>query len=182
MTTTTDDREALKARFSAFHAPVATPPPEPSKEIAAPIADTLHEKAPLMQPGQDRIKLKIRRSQNKALMRGVGFSVHFIAELSPDARKAVDHYGFGKVVLFEKDLKLKMTANPIKIIWRFIKLALTRSQWQITVNDLVQGRTISCKDILEMLDVEEDIRQAAKLFADVLRTASTFGGEELIDL
>lgn len=182
MTTTTDDREALKARFSAFHNPAATPPPEPSKEITAPIADTLHEKAPVMQRGQDRIKLKIRRSQNKAMMRGIGFSVHFIAELSPDARKAVDHYGFGKVVLFEKDLKLKLTANPLKIIWRFLKLWLTRSRWQITVNDLVKGRTISCKDILEMLEVEEDIRQAAKLFANVLRTAATFGGEDLIDL
>ena len=182
MTTTTDDREALKARFSAFHNPAATPPPEPSKEITAPIADTLHEKAPVMQRGQDRIKLKIRRSQNKAMMRGIGFSVHFIAELSPDARKAVDHYGFGKVVLFERDLKLKLTANPLKIIWRFLKLWLTRSRWQITVNDLVKGRTISCKDILEMLEVEEDIRQAAKLFANVLRTAATFGGEDLIDL
>ena len=135
-----------------------------------------------MRKGLDKIQLKIRRSQAKGVIRGVQFNVHFIAELSDDALQATDHYRFGKTVLYQKDLELKLTLNVLAALWRVFWLWITRSRWQITVNDLTKGRTVKCKDILEVLQVEKDVRTAAELFADILRAASWFGGEEVVDL
>lgn len=61
-------------------------------------------------------------------------------------------------------------------------LWITRSRWQITVNDLMKGRTVKCNNILEVLEVEKDIRAAAEIFAAILRAASWFGGEEVVEL
>ena len=55
-------------------------------------------------------------------------------------------------------------------------------RWQITVNDLTKGRTVKCRDIIEVLEVEKDVRAAAEIFADILRAASWFGGEEIVEL
>ena len=86
-----DDRQALKVRFANFGA--ATPPPVPTiaASVPVPMNDTLSEpkSAPLMRAGFDKVQLKVRRTQNKGLVGGVGFSVHFIAELSPEAKTAV---------------------------------------------------------------------------------------------
>lgn len=178
----TDDRDLLKARFSQFTNPrTMTPPPLPDERRSIE-TDAMTPNEPVMRKGLDKIQLKIRRSQAKGGMRGVQFNVHFIAELSDDARQAIEHYRFGKTVLYQKDLELKLTLNVLAALWRIFWLWITRSKWQITVNDLTKGRTVKCKDILEVLSVEQDVRTAAELFADILRAASWFGGEEVVDL
>lgn len=176
-----DDRQALKARFAAFGPP---PLPAATEPAGRPIDDLLSDPKvrPVMTPGFDRVQLKVRRNQNKHLVGGVGFSVHFIAELSPEARAAVKHYRLGDAILFQKDLRLKLTANIFVALWRVLKLWLTRKRWRVTVNDLVQGRTLSAKDVIDMLEIEADMRQAAETFAAVLRAAAFFGGEEVIEL
>lgn len=181
--TTIDDREALKARFSQFTNAREMPPPIPAQSERRSVeTDSLSPNEPVMRKGLDQIKLKIRRSQAKGIVSGVAFNVHFIAELSPDAQRAIDHYRFGKTVLYHKPLELKISFNVLVALWRAFWLWITRSRWQITVNDLIKGRTVKCKDILEVLEVEKDIRVAAELFADILRAASWFGGEEVVEL
>lgn len=138
--------------------------------------------APVMPPGHDGIRVKIRRGQITGITGRVTFSVNFIAELSPEAREAVRRYRFGKTVLYQKDLKLERTINVFRLLWRLFWLWLTRRRWQITVSDLVHGRTIECKEILEVLEVEQSIMAAARTFASVLRAASWFGGEEIVEL
>ena len=163
-----DDRELL----------AATPSPWPSRPPGGSEPATRQ----VMAPGEDRIRVKIRRSQASSFVGKVTFSVNFIAELSPEAREAVRRYKFGKTVLYQKDPKLDISANIFRYLWRLLWLMLTRKRWQITISDLVNGRTIECKDILEVLDVEERIMGAAKMFASVLRAAAWFGGEEIVQL
>ncbi len=178
-----DDREALKARFSQFTNAREMPPPIPTDSEPRSIeTDRLSPNEPVMRMGLDQIKLKIRRSQAKGIVGGVAFNVHFVAELSPDAKKAVEHYRFGKTVLYHKPLELQISFNVLVALWRAFWLWITRSRWQITVNDLIKGRTVKCKDILEVLEVEKDIRDAAELFGKILRAASWFGGEEIVEL
>ena len=164
-----DDRELLVA---PTHRTTSGPPPLASDR----------GRTPVMAPGEDRIKVKIRRGQITGMTGKVTFSVNFIAELSPEAREAVRRYRFGKTVLYQKDPKLDISINIFRFLWRLLWLWLTRKRWQITIADLVHGRTIDCKDILEVLDVEERIMGAAKMFASVLRAASWFGGEEIVEL
>jgi hypothetical protein len=180
---TVDDREALKARFSQFtNAREMAPPKGAEDEPRSFETQGLSPNEPVMRKGLDQIRLKIRRSQAKGFVRGVAFNVHFIAELSPDAQRAVEHYRFGKVVLYHKPLELKLSFNVFLALWRAFWLWVTRSRWQITVNDLTRGRTVKCRNILEVLEVEKDIRVAAELFENILRTASWFGGEEVVEL
>ena len=179
-----DDRQALKVRFANFGSSAPPPLPAPAAPSPLPVNDILSEAscAPVMRAGFDKVQLKVRRTQNKGLVGGVGFSVHFIAELSPEAKAAVRHYGLGSAVLYQKDLDLKLTKNIFLVLWRLLVLLLTRKKWRVTVNDLVQGRTLTAKDVIEMLSIEDDMRKAADMFAQVLRAASWFGGEEVIEL
>ncbi|MND07854.1 hypothetical protein D3C83_301130 [compost metagenome] len=52
----------------------------------------------------------------------------------------------------------------------------------ISVNDLENGKQVDCKDIMEMLAVEVQIKEAAQNFRLVLDAASTFGGEEVLEI
>ena len=178
-----DDREALKARFSQFTDARVMPPPIPADHQPRSFEiDRVSPNEPVMRKGFHQVRLKIRRSQAKGFVGGVAFNVHFIAELSPDAQRAVEHYRFGNAILYQKPLELKITFNILVALWRMFWLSITRSRWQITVNDLMKGRTVKCKDILEVLEVEKDIRSAAEVFAEILRAASWFGGEEVVEL
>jgi hypothetical protein len=50
------------------------------------------------------------------------------------------------------------------------------------VNELENGKQVDCKDIVEMLAVEEQIKEAAQTFRSILQAASTFGGEQVIEI
>jgi hypothetical protein len=52
----------------------------------------------------------------------------------------------------------------------------------VSVSDLSNGKKIDCKDIVEMLAVEEQIKEAAQTFKNVLEAATHFGGEEVIEI
>jgi hypothetical protein len=52
----------------------------------------------------------------------------------------------------------------------------------IQVKELVDGKTIECKDIMEMLAAEDQVREAAQNFVIMLRSAMGFGGEEVVEL
>ena len=177
-----DDRAILKARFAVLGSRGSVPSAPPADAVdATPIRDTLAHPIGASPIYPDKVQLKFRRSQAQTLGR-VAFSVHVIAELSPTARRAVDHYKLGKTILYQKDLELKLTLNFVFALLRYLFLRLMRKNWQITVDDLVKGRTVSAKDVVELLRIESDIRQAAETFARVLRLAATFGGEELVEL
>lgn len=174
-----DDREALKARFAARVPSQAIAPAELS-----PNTDVFSEPATTtpMPPGFDRIQLKIRRTQAKGLVGGVGFSIHVVAELSPAAHEAVKRYRLGDAILYQKQLVPQFTDSVIVMIWRVVKLWFTKNRWRITVNDLVRGRKLTAKNVIDMLEIEADLRKAADMFAQVLRAAAWFGGEEIIEL
>jgi hypothetical protein len=61
------------------------------------------------------------------------------------------------------------------ILWRTLNLT-------ITVDDLENGKRVECKDILEMLGAESQIREAAQTFKQVLDAAGHFGGEKILEL
>jgi hypothetical protein len=60
-------------------------------------------------------------------------------------------------------------------MWRTLNLI-------ISVNDLENGKKIECKDILEMLGAEGQIKEAAQAFKQVLDAASHFGGQEVVGI
>lgn len=126
------------------------------------------------------MRLVLRRSQRTAGMLGTKqlFQLEVRADIS-DAEKAdIEKYRLGDVVLY-KSHEVTGGSGIIGVASRLAWQAMTIT---VSVRDLAFGKRIECKDVVEMLAVEEQIVEAAKTFALVLSAASTFGGEEVVEL
>ena len=126
------------------------------------------------------MKLLLRRDERSSIMGKPIFVLEMRAELSEEERGWIQKYKFGPSLLYTKKGKPNADTNTLAGVGQILlhyAMDLT-----VSVNDLVNGKKIECKDIMEMLAVEAQIREAAQTFGNVLRAASQFGGEEVIEL
>jgi hypothetical protein len=127
------------------------------------------------------MKLLIRRNQNTSglLSKTVTFSMDVRADLSEEERDHIKKYKLGDTMLYESHPMTDRGSGLLGAASRFAHKALTIS---VSVNDLASGKHIEFKDIMEMIAVEEYIKDAARNFMDVLRAAAGFGGEEVLEI
>lgn len=125
------------------------------------------------------MKLVLRRDQRKGMLGKIIFSLSVRAEITPEEHAAIQTYKLGATILYDKKPIIDPGSGLLGAASRIAHRAMTIS---VSVNDLTEGKQIDCKDIVEMLAVEEQIRDAGKTFNDILKAASGFGGEEVIDL
>lgn len=125
------------------------------------------------------MKLLLKRNQKKSM---IGSQVHFTldarAELTDEEREHVNKYRMGKTLLvsnFED-----RGAGIIGLLSRFIYTRF-RGTADIAIDDLVKGRQFDCHDVLELIDIERQLREASETFKTILNIAASFGGEELIE-
>lgn len=52
----------------------------------------------------------------------------------------------------------------------------------MTVDTFVRGTTFSCKNVLELMEIEDNIRDTALSLRGILEVANKFGGEDVIDV
>lgn len=125
------------------------------------------------------MKLLLRRDQRSGLMGKIIFTLEVRAQISPEEKARIDKYKLGKELLYVKN-----TNVPTDEGWKGVGKLLMFHAMNITVsvNDLVSGKRIECKDILEMLAVEEQIKTATLNFGRALEAAAHFGGEEVISI
>ncbi|MDR3526083.1 MAG: hypothetical protein P4L57_02315 [Rhizomicrobium sp.] len=126
------------------------------------------------------MKLLLRRDERSSIMGKPIFVLEMRAELSEVERGWIQKYKFGSSLLYTK--KGKPNADTTTLAGVGQVLVHYAMDLTVSVNDLVNGKKIECKDIMEMLAVEQQIREAAQNFGSVLRAASQFGGEEVIEL
>jgi hypothetical protein len=127
------------------------------------------------------MKLLLRRNQ-KAGMMGMGkvsFTLDVRAELSDEENASIKKYKLGDTVLYEK---LKTIDAGSGLLGMASRLANKMLNLTIAVSDLADGKKVEVKDIVEMLAVEEQIKEAAHTFVAALNAAKTFGGEEIIEI
>lgn len=125
------------------------------------------------------MKLLLRRDQRHGVLGKVIFTLKVRAELAPEEKTAIDKYKLAETVLYEKNTMIDPGSGLIGLASRVAFKAMNMS---LSVKDLAYGKKLECKDIVEMLAVEDQVREAAKTFAAVLNAARHFGGEEVIDL
>ncbi len=126
------------------------------------------------------MKLLLRRSERTSVLGKPVYVLEMRAQLSDEEKGWIQKYKFGPSFLYSKKGKPNADGNTLAGMGQILlhyAMDLT-----VSVNDLVHGKKIECKDIMEMLAVEQQIREAAQNFANVLRAASQFGGEEVIAL
>jgi len=120
------------------------------------------------------MKLLIRRDQKKGLMGGkVKFTLKAQVELSEEEKDHITKYKMGNTMLYTN-----MEDRGAGLLGMLSRFAMAID---ITVNDLVNGKQVECKDIIEMLALEEQVKEACNNFKNVLDAAAFFGGEEIIE-
>jgi hypothetical protein len=128
--------------------------------------------------------LKLVRSQKSGMM-GMGkvkFSLFAQTALTPEEADNVKKYKMGDEVLYNRT-KVDTSAIPMMGVMAGFasSIAARAMNLTVTVADLVHGKTIECKDIVEMRAAEEQIKEACSVFKQVLESAAAFGGEEVIE-
>lgn len=117
------------------------------------------------------MELLLTRDQAGGLLGGIKFQLTAKAKLSDEEASAVKKYKMGDTILYEKQGDRPDPSS-------FMSLGRHRfTVPRIQVRDLVDGKTVETKDILEILDAEQQIMESAKAFSKMLRAASSFGGE-----
>lgn len=125
------------------------------------------------------MKLLLRRDQKSGLIGKVTFTLAVRAELTDPEKDNIKKYKLGETMLYERD---KLTDRGSGLLGLASRVAFKMMNISVSVNDLADGKKIDCKDIIEMLAVEEQIKEAAQTFKNVLEAAASFGGEEVIEL
>lgn len=125
------------------------------------------------------MKLLLRRDQKSSMLGKVTFTLSVRAELTEEEKANIKKYKLGETMLYER---LKTIDPGAGLLGMASRMAFKMINLTISVNDLEKGKDVEVKDIVEMLAVEEQIKEAAQTFRAVLNAASGFGGEEVIEL
>lgn len=126
------------------------------------------------------MKLLLRRSERQSAFGKPIFVLEVRAELSAEEMGWIDKFKFGPSLLYTRKGKPNFDPYTSGVSGVGALLLHYATDMTVSVNDLRQGKRIECKDIMEMLAAEEQIKEAAKNFGNVLRAASQFGGEEVV--
>jgi hypothetical protein len=127
------------------------------------------------------MKLSLRRDQQTSgLMRNtITFSLTVRAEISAQERQNIQKYKLNDLILYSRGELVDKGSGLLGLASRMAFHAMNIS---VSVNDLASGKRVECKNIMEMLAVEEQIKEAAANFKAVLEAAAHFGGDEVIEL
>jgi hypothetical protein len=125
------------------------------------------------------MKLLLRRDQKSGLIGKITFTLAVRADLTREEENNIKKYKLGDTMLYER---MTMTDKGSGLLGLASRLAFKAMNISVSVDDLSDGKKIDCKDIVEMLAVEDQIREAAQTFKNVLEAAASFGGEEVVEL
>tara|TARA_R110002051_G_scaffold136214_2_gene208926 strand:+ start:144 stop:518 length:375 start_codon:yes stop_codon:yes gene_type:complete len=124
------------------------------------------------------MKLLLRRDQRSGMMGKMVFTLDVRADLSADEKERIRKYKLQDTELYASH---EITGGS-GLLGAASRLAYKATTLTLTVKDLEGGKRIEVKDVVELLAIEGQIREAAQTFKDVLDAASHFGGEEVIEL
>lgn len=125
------------------------------------------------------MQLVLRRDQRAGLLGKAIFVLDVRADISAEERNNIRKYKLGETQLYASHELIDRGSGLLGAASRLAFKAMTIS---VSVNDLASGKKVECKDIVEMLAVENEIIEAAKTFKQVLDAAGHFGGEVVVTL
>jgi hypothetical protein len=143
------------------------------------------------------MQLKLKRTQRAAGLMGgkVMFGLDARAELSDEERDLVRKYNLGKLVVYDSEARKKHTESAYgnfddaaggggagRSLWKnargIASAAMMALTLRVTVDTLVSGQHIECKELDELLGAEGAMLNACKNLKAYLETALTFDGRE----
>ncbi|WP_157785769.1 hypothetical protein [Bradyrhizobium liaoningense] len=158
-------------------------------------AEVIHGASPL--GGGGSMQLRLRRSQRSGglISSKVFFALDARAELSPEEKVLVSKYRLGKLVVYDSKARKKHQETAYGHFdeaaagtsagrgwWKnargLASAAMMALSLRITVEGLMNGQHIECKDLSELLGAEAAILNACKNLRAYLDTAQAFDGRE----
>ncbi|MEJ6789558.1 hypothetical protein BrevBR_08380 [Brevundimonas sp. BR2-1] len=124
------------------------------------------------------MKLLLRRDQRSGLLGKMIFTLDVRAQLSDEEKEHIRKYKLSDTQLYASH-EITGGSGLMGVASRLAYKTLTLT---VSIKDLEAGKRIEARDVVELLAIEEHIRQAAATFKQVLDAASHFGGEEVVAL
>lgn len=148
------------------------------------------------------MQLKLTRSQRTSGLMGKPiFVLDARADVTEDEKLLIKKYGLGKLVVYDSEARKKHqdaayghfvdgsgmplaagAAGAGRSLWSstrgLARAAMAALSLRITVDSLLSGEHIECKDLDELLGAEGAIRDACSSLKAYLMTALTFDGRE----
>jgi hypothetical protein len=134
------------------------------------------------------MQLKLRRTQRSTMVTSKAvFMLDAQSILTEEEKHNVRKYNLGKLVIYnsERSRKLLEAGQAAAglgtlggLARGFTKLAMAKLSLNISINSLMDGHHIECKDLEELLGAEEAVKEACQLLRTYLDTAATFDGRE----
>ena len=144
------------------------------------------------------MQLKLQRSQRAGGVMGstVFFCLDVRADYSQDEQSNISKYKLGGQVIYNSQAALRhldsVSAHLDRVDSTSLKekaaglgrgvvsLAMAKMSLHISIASLGRGHHIECKDLEELLEAEDMVRNACKNVTRFLDVASTFNGSETV--
>lgn len=120
------------------------------------------------------MKLILLRDQKSGFTGSTTFSITVQAEITEEEREHIARYKMGKTLLYTN-----MEDRGSGVLGAVSRKMIGT---EITIDDLVKGKTVEYKDILEMIAFEKQVIVASEVFKEILDAMATFGGEDVIEI
>lgn len=135
------------------------------------------------------VQLRLKRDQKSGVTGNVTFKLFFIVDLDPEEAEALQKYKFGREIVYETPKGAAANASlrgadGLRGVGRGLAATMAARAFNqiLTVDDMVNGKQISCKDINEMMEAEEQIRDACFSLSRILHFCRHFQGEEVVNI
>lgn len=127
------------------------------------------------------MELLLSKSQKSGMLTStITFVLNIRTKLTDEEQALVRKYKMGKEIVYEKLPVTETASNLGGFAGALTAITGKALRLIFTVDDLVTGRTIECKDILDMIAAEQQIRDAADAFWGILQASKNFEGEEVV--
>ena len=127
------------------------------------------------------MELLLTKSQKSGMLSStITFVLNIKTRLTSEEQALVKKYKMGKEVVYEKLPVGAAVSSMGSIAGTLTAITAKALKLIFTVDDLVKGRTIECKDMLDMIAAESQIRAAADGLWGILQASKNFEGEEVV--
>ncbi len=137
------------------------------------------------------MKLYLRRSQREGGLLGGKVVFGLSARIDPSAEESmlIKRYKLGKLICYSSETHQKhaqnaqesLTSGTISGLAKGLaRVGMAALSLRCTIDSLVNGQSIECQDLIELLGAEEAIVQACNNAKAFLATAETFDGREVV--
>lgn len=130
------------------------------------------------------MRIRFRRSQRMSglMSKSAVFSLEARVDITDEEVDHIRKYKMGQEIVYKKERVSASNGNDDTWTGLARNFASYATALTIRIDDLIKGTKIECKDIMEMMAVENQVVEACQTFKSILQSAAYFEGEEVVEI